>query len=115
MSDFPLLFTVGHRVYAADSVDEYGNAEEGWGAPIEKPVYGWGAPQGVEPKVAGHERVEVEVELLVPPDFGAVSSRDRVILDGVEYDVIGPTESFDHNPFGWNPGGVINLKVVKSL
>ena len=114
MAEFPLRFTVGHRAYSAGAEDDYGNESAGWGAPIVKPVYGWGAPQGSEPKIAGHERVVVEVELLVPPEFGAVSPRDRMVLDGVEYDVIGPAESFDHNPFGWNPGGVVNLKVVHS-
>ena len=35
-----------------------------------------------------------------------------MVLDGDEYEVIGGPEMYDHNPFGWNPGGVINLKAV---
>ena len=112
MAEFPLLFTVGHCAYSAGTEDDWGNIAAEWGNPVVKAVYGWGAPQGSEPKTAGHERVVVEVELLVPPDFGAVSPKDRMVLDGVEYEVIGPIESYDHNPFGWNPGGVVNLKAV---
>lgn len=107
--EFPLLFTVGHRIWSASGPDDaHGNPVEGWADPVEKRVYGWGAPQGSEPKLAGHDRVVVAVELLVPPDFGC-SPRDRMVLDGIEFDVIGPIEMYDHNPFGWNPGGVVNL------
>jgi hypothetical protein len=111
MSDFPLLFSVGHRAYSAAEIDAHGNAVPSWSEPVQKSVYGWGAPDTSEPKVAGYERVVVEVELLVPPGFQC-QSRDRMVLDGVEYEVIGMPEMFDHNPFGWNPGGVINLRAV---
>lgn len=111
MSEFPLLFTVGHQVFDASSEDAHGNPVEGWLPAVERRVYGWGAPQSSEPKLAGHDREIVEVELLVPPGF-VVAARDRIVLDGVEFDVIGGAEHFDHNPFGWNPGGVINLKAV---
>lgn len=112
-SEFPLLFTVGQRVWSATGQDDdHGNAVAGWADPVEKRVYGWGAPGGAEPKLAGHDRVVVQVELLVPPAFEC-SPRDRMVLDGLEYDVIGPVEAYDHNPFGWNPGGVINLRRVE--
>lgn len=108
---FPLMFTVGHRVFGEGVEDDLGNPVESWSPPVIKPVYGWGAPQSSEPKTAGHNREVVEVELLVPPGFSC-SARDRMVLDGVEFDVIGAPEHYDHNPFGWNPGGVVNLKVV---
>lgn len=112
-SGFPLLFSVGHRVWSEDgSYDDHGNPAEDWSAPVVKAVYGWGAPNGDEPKMAGHDRVTVQVELLVPPGF-VCSPRDRILLDGVEHEVIGPVESYDHNPFGWNPGGVVNLRRVE--
>lgn len=111
MSEFPLLFTVGHRVFDASGEDAHGNPQVQWLAPVVKSVYGWGAPQSSEPKLAGHDREIVEVELLVPPGFVA-SARDRMVLDGQEFEVIGSPEHFDHNPFGWNPGGVLDLKAV---
>lgn len=84
---------------------------ESWTPPVTKQVYGWGAPTSSEPKLAGHDRDIVEIELLVPPGFEC-GARDRIVLDGVEFDVIGEPQHYDHNPFGWNPGGVINLKAV---
>lgn len=120
MSDFPLLFTVGHRVYSGDGEDANGNTVEVWAPPVAKKVYGWGAPQTSEPKLAGHDRDVVETELLVPPGFQC-AAKDRMILDfnpdvpwvedlNLEHPVIGSPEMFDHNPFGWDPGGIINLK-----
>lgn len=110
-SEFPLLFSVGHRAFSADGTDAHGNPTEVWAGPVERPVYGWGAPQSSEPKLAGHDREVVDVELLVPPGFEC-SHRDRMVLDGVEHEVIGGPEMFDHSPFGWNPGGVVNLRRV---
>nr|DAW17871.1 MAG TPA: Minor capsid protein [Caudoviricetes sp.] len=111
VAEFPLLFTVGHRIYSAGAEDDWGNTVSGWSDPVDKPVYGWGAPVTSEPKLAGHDRDVVEIELLVPPGFEC-SPRDRMVLDGDEYEVIGGTEMYDHNPFGWNPGGVVNLRAV---
>ncbi|MGO3325318.1 hypothetical protein [Gordonia sp. (in: high G+C Gram-positive bacteria)] len=108
---FPLLFSVGHRVYNGSGEDAHGNPVESWATPVVREVYGWGSPQTSEPKLAGHDREIVEVELLVPPGFSC-SARDRMVLDGVEFEVIGGPEMFDHNPFGWNPGGIVNLKKV---
>lgn len=70
--NFPTPFTVGHHAYSATGTDDYHRAVETWfppkasaGTPI--PVYGWANPAGGEPKLAGHDRVVVEVELYVPP------------------------------------------------
>lgn len=111
MTTFPLRFTVGHRVFDQGAEDAHGNPGESWLHAVMKPVYGWGAPQSNEPKLAGHDREIVDVQLLVPPGFEC-SHRDLMVLDGVEYEVIGAPEHFDHSPFGWNPGGVINLRKV---
>lgn len=111
MAEFPLLFSVGHRRYDSTATDAHGNDIDFWFPEVPKPVYGWGAPQSDEPKLAGHDREVVEVELLVPPGFEC-SHRDLMVLDGVEFEVIGDPEMFDHSPFGWNPGGVVNLRKV---
>lgn len=111
MPEFPLAHTVGHRVWSGGVEDDWGNTTSGWADPVDKLVYGWGAPQSSEPKVAGHDRDVVEVELLVPPEFSC-SARDRMVLDGVEFEVIGQPEMYSHSPFGWDPGGVVNLKAV---
>ena len=106
---FPLAFTVGHRRYdTSRPTDELGNQVDFWFPAELKPVYGWGAPNRSAPKVIGHDRVVVEIELLVPLEFEC-GPHDRMVLDGDEYDVVGGVEMYDHSPFGWNPGGVVNL------
>lgn len=73
-------------------------------------VAGWAVPRSSEPKLAGHDRRTVEVELYAP--VGVFTPNDAVILperDDV-LEVIGEPENYEHNPFGWAPGlEVVNL------
>ena len=123
----PLLYPVCRRVYNPQAVNDLGNQVEKWEDPVEIDVYGWGPPQlrGVERKevMVGTERYVVEVELMVPPGVIARDG-DRFQLGPLQdvidnpahyewYRVVGPTEDYSHNPFGWNPGNVINLIAVK--
>lgn len=66
MSAFPLLFTVGHRSYTGGGDDGYGDPVDSWSDPVERRVHGWSTPRTSEPKLAGHDRDVVDVELLVP-------------------------------------------------
>lgn len=66
MPSFPTPFTVGHCVHSAGGFDAHGNETDVWSEPIERAVHGWSAPRTDEPKLAGHDRDVVEVELLVP-------------------------------------------------
>lgn len=73
-------------------------------------VAGWAVPRTAEPKLAGHARRTVEVELFAP--VGMFRPQDAVELperdDALE--VIGEPENYEHNPFGWAPGlEVVNL------
>lgn len=79
--NFPTPYTVGHHVYSSTATGGYGRDVPTWtpaktasGTPVA--VYGWANPNGSEPKLAGHDRVEVEVELYVPP--GLVVNLRRV-------------------------------------
>lgn len=101
------------REYVAGTEDELGIPQEGWTAWESQKVFGWGAPQTEEPKTRGHDREVVEIEVLVPPGFPNLSHRAQARLDGDIYDVIGSVENYDHSPFNWNPGGVLNLKRVQ--
>jgi hypothetical protein len=113
---FPLLFEVG--VHTWDGVEDSYNTEAGYtpardvdGTQYE--VYGWSTPATQEPKLAGHDRVEVDVELLVPPDF-PVGPHDLVDLPDVgQFEVIGYPEDFTKGPFGFQPGAVVNLRRVE--
>lgn len=73
-------------------------------------VAGWAVPRTAEPKLAGHSRRTVEVELFAP--VGMFRPQDAVVLperDDV-LEVIGEPENYEHNPFGWAPGlEVVNL------
>lgn len=77
-------------------------------------VAGWSVPTAAEPKIAGHDRRTVEIELLAPP--GVFRPQDAVILperDDV-LEVVGEPENYEHNPFGWSPGlEVVNLGGVQ--
>ena len=118
---FPLRYWVGHRSRMSSGTDALGNTTSQWAEPEPRRVYGWGAPHGTEPKTVGHDRDVVEIELLVPPDYISQPG-DRVVLDfdvasydpdtAVEYDVIGAAEMYTANPFGFDPGGVVNLRRV---
>lgn len=73
-------------------------------------VAGWAVPRSDEPKLAGHDRRTVQVELFAP--VGTFRPQDAVELperDDV-LEVVGEPENFEHNPFGWAPGlEVVNL------
>lgn len=92
-------------------VDELGN--DVWvEAELEEPVLvaGWSVPTSDEPKMAGHLRVTVDVELLAPS--GVFRPEDAVKLPDREdvLEVVGEPENFDHGPFGWVPDlEVVNL------
>lgn len=88
--------------------DAHGVPLPGWLAPVDVDVIGWGAPQGTEPKIVGQDRIEVIVELYVPPPFRA-ARKDRITINSVTWDVLDDGEHYDGNPFGWDPGSVINL------
>lgn len=73
-------------------------------------VAGWAVPRSDEPKLAGHDRRTVQVELYAP--VGLFRPQDAVVLpERVDVlEVIGEPENYEHNPFGWAPGlEVVNL------
>ncbi len=112
---FPTPQTVGHHAYSSSTLDDYNRQVESWTPPKDSPgvpreVYGWAAPSSTEPKLAGHNRVTVEVELLVPPDF-VCGPHDVIDLpNSGQFEVIGYPEDYTHGPFGFQPGYVVNLR-----
>jgi hypothetical protein len=115
---FPTPFTVGHHVYSSTTKDGY-NREIPVYTPtrdapgVSNPVYGWANPVNSEPKVAGHDRVVVEMELYAPPAFHP-GPQDLIDIPGSgQFEVIGYPEDYNHGPFGFQPGYVINLRRVE--
>lgn len=114
---FPTPYTVGHHAYSADAEDDYGR-EATMFTPardvdgVQVAVYGWANPAGTEPKLAGHDRVEVEVELYAPPGFNP-GPHDLIDLPSGQFEVVGYPEDYMHGPFGFQPGYVVNLRRVE--
>ncbi len=69
--DFPTPHSVGVHKYSSVSTDGYGRevatytpAKDSVGAALA--VHGWSNPMNTEPKLAGHDRVVIDLELYVP-------------------------------------------------
>lgn len=106
------LWEVSVYPYTGGARNEYGNVIDSWATtPVQKEVYGW-SPAGTNESTASRHTVTADVELLVPPGF-TLDSRDHVQILGVTYEVQGEVEDYNHGPFGFTPGGRVNLRVFK--
>lgn len=114
----PALFEVWHRAYTGDPTvtDAHGNTIDSWADPIAKRFITWASFANFntsEPGMPGHARDVIDTGIIVYPDFGEVSPKDRMTVDGLEYEVIGhPIRSdkawWDCDILNW----VINLRKV---
>lgn len=119
MTPFPTPWSVGVHTFSDGGTDAHGNPIVTYTPPLSEPgtpvpVYGWFVPSSTEPVLAGHDRVIVDVQLLVPPGFPA-GPRDVVDVPGGpagQFTVVGYPEDYTHGPFGWAPGAVVNLRKV---
>lgn len=118
---FPTIHTVGHHVWTPGvEEDAHGNLVDGWVPPLDEDgtevrVIGWSVPSSTEPALAGHDRVVVDIELLVPPGV-PFKPRDVVDLPGLnagQFEIVGEIRDYTSGPFGWSPGGVVNLSRVE--
>lgn len=108
----PTPYTVGVRAYVAGVEDVHGNAKDSWGDPVVQAVHGWAPPvPSAEPFESGRNAVTWDLDLYCPLGF-VVGPRDRVVVDGVEYDVVGGLEDFTHGPWQWAAGVRVSLKRV---
>ncbi len=105
----PWTVQVLPRIAAVD--DAYGNATDSWGPARTEPVYGW-APAGTTEVNGSRHAVSADLQVFAPSGFSC-SPRDRMVVDGRTYDVQGEVEDFDHGPFGYQPGGQVNLRRVE--
>lgn len=107
----PTPHTVQVLPFKPGEPDSHGNPTRAWGEPVEYAVYGWDKPNPVEPKLAGHDRVVVDIEVFAPESI-VVGPDDRMVVNGQTYDVIGEVEDWNHGPWRWRPGVVVNLRRV---
>lgn len=102
-------WTVDVLAYNGTTRNEYGNVVPSWvTVPVAVPVYGW-FPATITEETATRNTVTSDIELLVPPGF-TIGPKDHVRINGVTYEVNGGVEDYSHGPFGFNPGGKVNLK-----
>ncbi|WP_246818377.1 hypothetical protein [Corynebacterium sp. HMSC055A01] len=97
------------------TVDELGNdVVEDVEAAEPVLVAGWAVPQSDEPKLAGHERRTVKIEMYAPTGAFLVGDAVRLPERGDVLEVVGEPENYEHNPFGWSPGlEVVNLAGIE--
>jgi len=114
---FPTPFTVGVHTWSAGADSAYNEPADVYtpaktSAGTEYKVCGWSAPTSTEPKLAGHDRVVVDVELLAPTSV-PIHAHDLVDLPDGQYEVIGEPEDYNHGPFNFVPDVLVaNLRKV---
>lgn len=110
---YPTPWSVVVLPYVAGPPDSHGNVTEGWADPITCSVYGWAPPApSDEPEESGRAAVVSEVQVYAPPHV-QVSPRDRVLLLGKTWEVVGYPNDYTHGPFGWQPGIVFVVRLVE--
>lgn len=107
MSPFPLKFPAQIERYFDGIENELGNKTPGWLPAETVLVFGWEPPVSAEPELAGHDRVVVDVKLYAPQELNP-GPKDRITLDGRQFEVIGYPQDPNNNPF-WQPGLVTVL------
>lgn len=106
----PTPHTIGVRAFGAGTptLDVHGNEVVSWGAPVIYPVYAI-APRSSSEPVPGRSEVIVGLSVYAPHGV-MIGPRDRVVIDGEEYEVEGEIADYTKGPFGYKPGIVINLR-----
>lgn len=114
---FPVLFSVGWHSFSEGAVDAR-NVKAAVYTPgldaggVSRAVITWYSAQQVE---SDEVRVESDLVLLVPPDFGAVSPRDVCDVPGEgRFEVVGYAADWTKSPYGFAPGKAVKLKRVES-
>lgn len=98
------------EVHVVGAPDGYGGFEDSWLAPEERVAFGWAPAGSSEPKTVGANRQTVDVELFAP---WTLAAKDRVTINGEVFEVAGHPEDWNHGPFGFEPGHVVNLVQVR--
>lgn len=109
---FPLAQTLTHRVATPGGTDQYGDPLPPTVADVDVSVYGWGPASMTEPPEAGRAQVAWTTDIYAPATWTPAPA-DRVLLSGLEFEVVGHPEDWDRGPFGFAPGVVVHCKRVE--
>src|SRR6266568_6029536 len=112
-------YVVQRLAFNGTGRDAFNNKVESWGDPQDVRIFGLNVAVSDEPvrgQAAEHNRMDIDRTMLVPRTFEC-SFRDRFTglpgdPSGRVYEVVGVPEFTDRNPFGWHPGGKVQLRYV---
>lgn len=110
---FPLPFQCGHERYIEGALDAHRNPVKDWSAPEPQPCSWWSPWSRETPHgPIGGDRVQADMQLALDAEL-QVDHRDRFIIGGQRFEVIGLATDYNHGPFGVSPGRVIlNLRWI---
>lgn len=105
--------------YEGTTEDRFGNETKTWDEdnPRTEMVYGWAPPARTTASTETNtwrDAVTADLSVYAPPSF-TVDPLDRMVVDGKTYEVDGEVEDYNHGPFGFTPGVVVNLKRAEAL
>lgn len=98
--------TLRVRRLVTGAKDRHGNATETYADPIDWPVHGL-APGARSESGGGRDLSVIAWTVFAPVGGNAPTERDVVLVDGVEYPVVGRPEDWSQGPFDGGPGGLI--------
>lgn len=108
MSRFDAGRTIGIRRYDADATNSRGDKVDRWADAV--PSAGWAiafTPSSTEPATPDAvEAVEIPVTLYGPFD-SQITARDRVVVDGAVFEVVGEVARWHNAHTGQRPGCVV--------
>jgi hypothetical protein len=107
--EIPAPYEVGHKAFLGYTNDPLGNSQPTWDAPESVPVYAI-EPHEVDEGMGTLVEQEIaDLDILMPKI--PMSLKDRVCVDGEDYEVVGVDDwTFGHH--GWRPGIVVAVKKV---
>lgn len=106
---FPTPYALLRKPHTGDTYNDDGIAIPTFGTPVSVPVISI-APHVVEQGSAtSTETVVADLDVFMPKT--TVALKDRFVVDGEDYDVVG-VQDWTKGHHGWQPGIVVELQKV---
>lgn len=117
---FPIRFTLQVRRRVEDGVDAHNNPVVTYDEPADWPVYGYAPRQWPPTPASGTAMAEfgamgrnldiVAWTVFAPKSDATPGALDHVVLDGVEYEVVGEPMDWTNGPWQVGAGVVVELR-----
>lgn len=105
------VYNLGLKRLLERATDDFGNPVVGYAPVVDLPVFAV-APWGSTEPMQGRDETDTRVEVFCPPAT-VLSARDVLVIDGLDYDVIGVVADYTRGPFGSNFGVVYTARRVE--